>query len=87
MTPVQQDVEGIAKSVLAGRAGRKSPSTVAELHMLVAEVLVQQSAAQGGGAVPVSTGGLSAPDAARFDSLIERLKKDGLLETSWRPGN
>lgn len=55
--------------------------------MIVAGVLAQEAVAQAGSAVPVDTGGLSEPDTARFNALIERLKKEGLLETTWRPGD
>jgi len=87
VTASQKDVETITQDVLARRAGRKAPSTVGELQMLVAEVLAQQVATKAGAAISVSSGGLSESDAARFHSFIEQLKKDGILDTNWRLGD
>ena len=86
MTARQKDIETITQDVLAGRAGRKPPSSVGDLHMLVAEIIAQQ-ATQPGDAMPVSSGGLSEPDTARFHAFIERLKNEGVLNTHWRRGD
>jgi predicted nucleotide-binding protein len=87
MDPARNEVETATLDVLAGRAGRKNPATVGELHMIVADLLMQRAAAQAGGTVGVTTGGLSDSDAARFAAVIEWLKKDGTLETTLRPGD
>jgi hypothetical protein len=84
MSTEHDDVEAITWEILAGRAGqRKTPGTIGELHIIVAEILARSHAAESG-AVPVTCGDLTPENAARFAAFIERLKQDGVLDTGWR---
>jgi len=87
MDPARSDLDSVIHDVLAGRAGRKKPSTVGELQMIVAEVINQRSSSQASGWVPVTTGGLSENSVTQFVAILEELQKEGFLETRWRAGD
>ena len=87
MEPERIDLESAMHDVLTGRAGRKKPSTVAELQMIVAEVIDERSSNHARGWTPITSGGLSEKSLPQFVAILEELQKEGFLETRWRAGD